>query len=188
MAAAAPTCYGCKRGLDRETWLGGGACQHCGSALEFLAFPAQHAARGQARAQIALSEDAACFFHADNRADAVCEGCGRYLCAVCQVDFVGARLCPQCISTQSTAKKNSERGMLLHDSVALTSALVPLIIWPVTLVTAPVAFGYAIYAWRKPLSVTRRSRWRIVVAGILTLLCMLGWTAVGVIILASPKE
>jgi hypothetical protein len=178
MAAAAPTCYRCERGLDRETWLAGDACRHCGSALEFLKFPALHATRAQARAQAALPEDAACFFHADNRAESVCEGCGRYLCAVCGVDFGGARLCPQCISARRAAKKDCGRGLVLHDSIALTLAVLPVLLVFVTCLTAPLALGYTLYAWRKPLGVTRRSRWRLWAALVISALTCLAWVGV----------
>jgi len=184
MPAGAPTCPRCERELDRGTWLGAGACGHCGHALEFVAFPALRAARAPAvRAQTALPEDAACFFHADNRAEAVCEACGRYLCAVCHVDFGGARLCPQCISIRHTAKKDAGRGQVLHDSIALTLAVLPILLVFVTAVTAPFALGYTLYAWRKPLGITRRSRWRLWAALIVSALTCLVWA--GVVLMAS---
>lgn len=152
---------------------------------EAMIFPAVRAVRQRASAATAVAEDAACFFHADNRAEQVCDGCGRYLCSVCSVDFGGARLCPSCIATKRTAKREMASGVVLHDNIALHLSLLPLILWPFTAITAPTALGYVIYAWRKPLSVTRRSRARLWVAGIAAVVQICGWGGLLIMALAD---
>ncbi len=66
----------------------------------------------------------------------------------------------------------------LYDGIALTLAIVPVvtvIFWFVTLVTAPLAIGVAIYGWNKPGSLVPQSRVRAILAIVIGLLELLGW-------------
>src|SRR4051812_41940959 len=97
-AVACPRCrqvLGADSGYDEH----GGVCSGCSTAYEFVGFPALHATRAQITPQAAmLAADSVCFFHAENRAEAICDGCGRLLCPVCTVPFAGQKLCPSCIA------------------------------------------------------------------------------------------
>lgn len=175
-------CPSCKRVLGPESWADAhqGSCARCKTEYELIAFPALYASATRiAAAPAVLAADSVCFFHAENRAEAICDDCGRLLCAVCTVPFAGRRICPTCIA----ASKSSEaaqvvRDRLLYDGLAISLALVPLLMWPFTLVTAPVAVGVAIYGWNKPASVVRgRSRVRLVIAIIAGLLQIAAWIA-----------
>ncbi len=139
-------CPKCKRVLDANSWHGanGGACWHCRTEFEFISFPARTAARVRAAPQLAeLSADSVCFFHAENRAEVVCEECGRLLCPVCAVTFAGRRICPTCVAaSKNSGAEQVVRQRVLYDGIALTLAGGPLLIWPVTLITAPVAFRF----------------------------------------------
>lgn len=175
-------CPKCKRTLGPESWRDEhhGSCFRCTTDFEFVAFPALHAKRAQVAAQAAvLAEDSVCFFHTENRAEAVCEGCGRMLCAVCTVPFGGRKLCPTCISSSKASDAPAVvRDRVLYDGIALALALafVLVVTWPITLVTAPVALGYTIYGWRKPSSLVRGpSRIRFIVAGALAVIQIGVW-------------
>ncbi|MEO5960426.1 MAG: hypothetical protein ABIZ49_07975, partial [Opitutaceae bacterium] len=99
-------CPSCKRTLGPESWSDAqhGTCFRCKNDFEFLGFPALTASRAKVAAQAAmLAEDSVCFFHAENRAEAVCEGCGRLLCPVCSVPFAGQKICPTCIAATKTS-------------------------------------------------------------------------------------
>src|SRR5438477_5328285 len=99
-AGAALHCPKCSRTLEAVSWhdANSGRCQRCGTEFEFRGFPALTAARVRVTPQIAVvTEESVCFFHAENRAESICEDCGRLVCVVCAIDFGGRRRCPTCI-------------------------------------------------------------------------------------------
>ena len=183
-------CPGCKHLLRSEFWLNDrqARCPFCSTDLEFVPFPALTAAHTVARpAAASLGEDATCFFHATNRAEAVCSGCGRLLCSVCAVDFAGQCLCPSCIAGRSAAKPDTVKSRILWDSCALMLAGLPVLMWPLTIVTAPTAVGLAIYGWNKPCSLVRGSKIRLLAAMILGGLQIAGW-CIGIVALLSRRH
>jgi hypothetical protein len=176
-------CPNCKRVLGPESWIDAhdGVCLKCETEFEFTAFPALTAAKEKVAPQTAvLAADSVCFFHAENRAETICDGCGRLLCPVCTIAFAGQRVCPACMA----ANKKSDaapvvRQRTLFDSLAMILAILPLLIWPFTCITAPAALGLVIYGWNKPGSVVRgRGRVRLVIAGLLALIQIGVWVTV----------
>lgn len=152
-------------------------CEMCGKDYRFAEFPAFRAERVLTKPrELAGGDDATCFFHAQNQAEAVCSSCGRFLCPVCAVDFGGRVLCPVCIATGKTSPARAEREKWLPDGAALILATLPLLIWPFTLVTAPAAFALVLWNWKKPAGVVKRFRWQRWVAGGLSLVQIAGWT------------
>ena len=73
-------------------------CARCGTLSEALVFPAilhrWETTTGEALTQ---EQDASCFYHPAKKAAVVCEGCGVFLCALCDVVFQDRHLCPKCI-------------------------------------------------------------------------------------------
>lgn len=184
-AGTALACPSCRRALETDSWhdASHGTCRRCAVDFEFRAFPAFAASRAHASAIAAeLEADSVCFFHAQNRAEAICEECGRLLCSVCSIPFAGRKLCPSCVAaTRVSGAAEVATHRTLWDGIALTVAFVPLFVWPLTIVTAPVALGLVVHGWRKPGSLVRRNpRARLVVAAVLALLQIGGWiTALG---------
>jgi hypothetical protein len=177
--AAVLPCPECKRGAGASlTWhdYSRGSCLFCQTDLEVAAFPALTRERAVAKPQaVVVSDDATCFFHAQNQADKVCDGCGRFLCAVCAIPFTGGTLCPTCVSAQRT-KDIGIPNRLLLSSIALGLAVLPIVAWPTTVVTAPVALGLVIYGWRKPGSLVHgRGYVKFVLAGLVALAQIGGW-------------
>ena len=178
-------CPKCKRVLESYSWrdASSGVCRRCEADFEFIPYPALKATRTKITPQAAeLAADSVCFFHAENRAEALCESCGRMLCPVCTVTFTGQKLCPTCISAAKTSDAATVvRERMLYDSTALALAvfpLVPVVTWMFTLITAPVALGFVIYGWKKPGSLVRgRSQVRLVIAGVFAILEICGWIA-----------
>jgi hypothetical protein len=121
------------------------------------------------------SEHATCFYHHTNQAEAVCESCGRFVCTVCAVDFGGRRVCPPCIATVKTDDAQTIDARTLFDGIALALAVLPVLFWPLTLVTAPVALGFVIFGWRKPRSLVGGSRSKLIIAGLVAVLQLGGW-------------
>ena len=169
-------CTGCGSPLSNDVLEGGNAarefraCPFCGSPTMALVFPAMFAPPSvPTPAEMAAGiHDATCFYHASKRAAAPCSQCGRFLCALCSVEFSGAVWCPECFEAGRTRKRvvNLENQRTLHDSIALALST-----WPVlfffypSLVTAPAALFFSIVYWKRPSSIVRRHpKFRLVLA------------------------
>lgn len=110
--------------------------------------------------------EAACFYHAQNRASVPCDECGRFLCRLCDLEVDGRHLCPTCLNAGVTTKKVTafENRRTMYDTIALALSTFPILLfWPVT-VSAPMALYYSIRYWRRPLSLVPRTRVRFVFA------------------------
>jgi hypothetical protein len=178
MTPAKLACPNCRRSVPEVYWQGVDVvrCPACAGEFEQLRFPALAASRRVDRAAVLAAGEANCYFHAQNRAEAACDGCGRYVCAVCRVTFAGQQLCPSCLEARADRRKLPENHRVLYDHIALLLAVMPLIMWPFTLLTAPAALGLCFYSWKKPGSlVPNRRKVRLVVAGVLAVIEVGGW-------------
>lgn len=173
------SCPSCKHQFGDLDWHDGhsGSCRHCGKDFEAIVFPALARPRSVVKPKaVVVAEDSTCFFHAENQAEAVCDGCGRFLCAVCAVPFGDGRFCPLCISGQKKPAATVVPQRVLFDSAALSLALVPILIWPLTLLGAPASLGMVVYGWKKPGSLIHgRHRWKLVLAAVIALAEIGGW-------------
>src|SRR5689334_10642606 len=105
-AGVALPCPKCSRTLESDSWhdAQSGLCRRCGTEFEFRAYPALTAGRAKVAAEASVvAEDSVCFFHAGNRAEKICDDCGRLLCPVCVIDFGGRRRCPTCVSAAKSS-------------------------------------------------------------------------------------
>lgn len=173
-------CPKCKAVLGTEffnqSWM---ACPSCSSPLRVEVYPALFRETvSTPAARVMMEGEASCFYHPEKKAAIVCDGCGRFLCALCDLDLDGQHLCPTCLQTGKQkgklTKLQSERTR--HDRIALSLALLPMIIFYFTVITAPIALFYAIKHWKSPGSITpnwRRSNliWAIVIS----LMQIAGW-------------
>lgn len=171
-------CPKCQRSLEPLSWHSdaAGNCRRCGVDFEFTGFPALTATRVHVGPKAVLAaEHATCFFHVENQAETVCASCGRFLCTVCAIEFDGRKLCPTCVASASSTAVVAASRRTLYDGIALSLALVPILIWPITVVTSPLALGFVIFAWRKPRSLVASGRGKLVWAAILSGLQIIGW-------------
>jgi len=85
--------------------------------------------------------------------------------------------CPACFTAGEYAAKTGEpeNCRTLYDSTALMVAVVPLLLWPFTAISAPIALFVALRYWNRPLSLVRRWRWRSVLAALVALCEIAGW-------------
>ncbi len=153
-------------------------CPSCEAPLEVEVYPAILQTLSAAAAEPLLVEgQSSCFYHPTKKASVVCDGCGRFLCGLCDLEFNGRHLCPACLETgQKKSKfKDLENTRVLWDHIALTVALLPaLCIWP-SLIGAPYAL-YLVLRYRKaPCSITGRSNVAFAAAGLLALLECAAW-------------
>jgi hypothetical protein len=111
--------------------------------------------------------DATCFEHATKRAIAVCHKCGRFLCALCEVEVAGKVWCPSCLipANADGPIEALEKRRTLFDSIALALATLPaLLFFYPSIFTAPAIVYLAIRYWEKPSSIIPRGKWRFVFA------------------------
>jgi hypothetical protein len=153
-------------------------CGHCGRLNWVYVFPALWAggAAGSAGERIVLDDESACFYHPEKRAAMVCEGCGRFLCALCDVAFKGKHLCTSCIERGTARGEDAfQSEYVRYDKLTLVLAVVPLLLFYLTIFTAPIALYLRIRHRNSPLSAVPVNRWRFHVAGVLSLLQIVGW-------------
>jgi hypothetical protein len=158
-------------------------CPKCRRPAKAEAFPALNAAPtvGNAGEVLATDAESSCFYHPANRAVTVCDSCGRFLCSLCDVDLNGRHLCPGCVNTgrKKGKLKQLENRRMLYDSLALSLAVTPMLIFYLTILTAPATIYVVLGHWNAPGSVVGRGKWRFVVAFIFALLQIGGW-AIGI--------
>ncbi len=170
------------------------ACPACHASLIVQVFPAflRPVARGRSSEALASQEDAGCFYHAHKKAVVPCEDCGRFLCALCDLEIDGRHVCPTCVDAarQSGKSLRSSGQRTLHDQVALTlAALGPAIIGWGSIITAPIALFMVVRYWNEPArSPVPRTRARLIVAGVLALLEIAGWSTLLYFFLHQPSR
>ncbi|MFH0879928.1 MAG: hypothetical protein V2A34_09465 [Lentisphaerota bacterium] len=160
------------------------ACPNCLAASHIQVFPAFYRSmEGVAPATRLIDNEASCFYHADKQAVIPCDVCGRFLCALCDMEFSGRHLCPACLQQQKAAgsEKKLEARFIHYDQLALSMAALPMLVFPLwffTMFTAPATLYVIIRYWKAPLSILPRSKARMVVAGLLATGQLIGWLAV----------
>jgi hypothetical protein len=160
-------------------------CPACAAPLEAELFPAffRHITPGLDGESILVEGESSCFYHPQKKAAAPCDGCGRFLCALCDCKLHEQHFCPACLEVGRKKGKirDLENERTLYDSIALALALYPVIFIIgiyFTFITAPLALFFAIRYWRAPLSIVRRTKLRYIAAAILALLEILTWVLV----------
>lgn len=167
-------------------------CPRCPAIQMAEIFPAfyRKPAPAQAGAPIMVEGESSCFYHPQKKAAVTCDGCGRFLCALCEVEYSGQHLCPACIEAGQTKKKIAtlETKRVLYDDIALSLAILPVITVYLTLFTAPAALYYSIRYWNSPRSILPRTRVRFMLAIVLALLQIGGWIALGCAIYLNRRN
>lgn len=154
-------------------------CPSCNTGTFAVAFPAllKGMESGKSGEALLLDGDASCFYHPLKKAAVACSHCGRFLCLLCDIDFGGLHFCSSCLEAgKSKGKmKNLENHRMLYDDLAVSLAIVPLILFYFTIITAPIALFIAIRYWNAPSSVIPRTKVRLVVAVFFATLEIAGW-------------
>ncbi|MBV9762661.1 MAG: hypothetical protein JO340_19025 [Acidobacteriaceae bacterium] len=185
--AIALPCPRCGSELPPEAFAPAGAsCPSCQTPVEAAAFPALFRAATASVYEPIVSGEAACFFHPDRIAVSSCARCGRFLCALCQIRWTaGEDVCTACLEiagrSQSAALSPAPPASALlssrfhYDSLALALATVPVLTWIFSMITAPLALGYALVTFRRQSSIVPRTKIRLLAAIFCSLLTIAGW-------------
>jgi hypothetical protein len=161
-------------------------CAACGTPLQLSVFPAihrQHVA-GKSGERIMVDGESSCFFHPLKKAVLPCDSCGRFLCALCDCPLEGKHFCPTCLETGRTKGtiKSLDNQRTLYGDLATALALAPLLIFYLTIVTAPAAVFIAIRYWKSPQSLVRPNRSRYVIAIFVALVEIAGWATLFIVL------
>lgn len=127
-----------------------------------------------------MEGEATCFYHAKKRAQVPCDECGRFLCAVCDLEVNGRHLCPQCLETGAKKGKvqSLERGRFRWDQVISTLLVLPLISCGFLLpLTSLAALVLVVWKWKSPPSLVHNTRLSLIVCGVLALIEFIGGCA-----------
>lgn len=174
MGVNAIACAACSLPVPGEFWNreGGVRCRGCGQNVSAAVFPAiAHRNLGASPAALQGETEASCFFHPQSRAAIACQQCGRFLCALCDLDIEGRHICPRCFESGLSTHKieTAEPRRVLYDSIALSISTFPVVLfWP-ALIGAPWALFLVLRHWNSPSSVVPRTKIRFILAAIFAL-------------------
>jgi len=142
-AAGTFSCPGCNGDLvPLPTQTGWQTCPFCDKRLQVMLWPA---IRRAGSAAAAMPDQATCFFHPDKAFQACCQRCGRFVCALCDLQLGAEHVCPTCFehgrvdSKVDGSKAEWRHRDVLYDSIVLAIGWAWIIFWPVIVVAFPVA-------------------------------------------------
>jgi len=139
-------------------------CPYCNKRLLMRVWPV---ARQSSNAVTALSDQATCFFHSDKAFQACCQRCGRFLCALCDLQLGAEHVCPTCFE-RGRVDAGAEAGSaewryrdVHYDSIALTVGWGWILFWPTIVVALPaVIFLHVKYRKAPRAYLVPRTGWR----------------------------
>lgn len=165
MAANAIACAACSAPVPQEFWNREEAarCLGCGQTVQAFVFPAiAQLEIGALPAALQGETEASCFYHPQSRATIPCQECGRFLCALCDLEVHGRHICPRCFERTDPA----EPRRVMYDSMALGIATLPaLLLWP-ALIGAPWTLFLVLRRWNAPSSLVPRTKIRFLLAAL----------------------
>jgi hypothetical protein len=141
-------------------------CPDCRTRHQVKIFPAALRVAAATQPESAAEGEATCFDHPFSRATASCVQCGRFVCQLCVVELRGNSYCPSCLAAGLAQASGREiaPSRIAYDTIALAVATGPLLFFPITLLTGPVAIFLALRYWKRPLPLMHQNRWRFVAA------------------------
>jgi len=134
-------------------------CPACAAPLKVEVFPAffRPIATGEKGETILTEGESSCFYHPQKKAAVACESCGRFVCSLCDCVLDERHLCPACLEAGRTKGKikSLENSRIRYDNLALALALYPLIVFYLTIFSAP-AVLFLVFRYRNaPLGITQ---------------------------------
>ncbi len=175
-------CPLCNCLLGPEFWNSGQfqSCPACSAQVMTIAFPTIYVPSGTSSIVACEAGESSCFFHASNRAETICAGCGRFVCGLCSISFGQRKFCPDCIYRSRRQKSDlllSDQAVLFDNIAIAVLALSVLTLSYlilglfVSLLTVCTAF----VGWKYQRTLVRRSRFRFGFALILGLIGASVW-------------
>jgi hypothetical protein len=133
-----PSCAGkVTQATPQNQWQ---TCPYCDKQLFIRIWPVF---RPNTNAAVALSDQATCFFHPDKAFQACCQRCGRFVCALCDLQLGAEHVCPTCFERgrgnpgADPGKAEWRHRDVLYDSIALTVGWGWILFWPTIVAAIP---------------------------------------------------
>jgi hypothetical protein len=181
MPAATFPCPKCQAslGIEPGTEEAVLTCPQCTFQTEAYFFPGFYrpVETGLAASALVDHTEASCFYHPQKQAARVCDGCGRMICALCDVELGQEHLCPGCISSGKKKGKITtlEDNRMRYDSIAMSLAVFSLLVYALAIFLAPAAIYMSIRHWNSPGSLLGVSKSRFVIAIVISCVTLLIW-------------
>lgn len=157
-----PNCGGQVAPIESET--GWQSCHSCANRLQVCHWPV---VQRNNNAATALSDQATCFFHPEKAFQACCQHCGRFVCALCDLQLGAEHVCPACFERGRTdsgaeaSKSEWRHHDVLFDSIALTVGWAWIFFWPIIIAAIPTVIFLHVKYRKAPRSyLIPRSGWR----------------------------
>ncbi len=158
----AVTCPHCSADIPADS--GWQRCPYCQKWLQIRVWPI---VRQNTNAVSALSDQATCFFHPDKAFQACCQRCGRFVCALCDLQLGAEHVCPTCFergrgdSGAPAGKAEWRYRDVLYDSIAGTVGWGWILFWPTIVAAIPaVIFLHTKYRKAPRSYLIPRTGWR----------------------------
>lgn len=160
--SGAVTCPHCLLDIPADSrWQ---SCPYCQKWLQVRVWPI---VRQNTNAVSVLSDHATCFFHPDKAFQACCQRCGRFVCALCDLQLGAEHVCPTCFERGRTdsgaagGKAEWRYRDILYDSIAVSAGWGWIIFWPTFVVALPAVIFLHVKYRKAPRSyLIPRSGWR----------------------------
>jgi hypothetical protein len=161
-----PNCGGDVVPLETQTeWQ---SCPFCQKRLQIRSW---RTVRQTTSAAAAMPDQATCFFHPDKAFQACCQRCGRFLCALCDLQLGAEHVCPTCFergradSGLAGGKAEWRHRDVLYDSISVALGWGWIIVWPVIVAALPITIFLHVKYRKAPRAyLLPRSGWRFWVA------------------------
>ncbi|HVB85200.1 MAG TPA: hypothetical protein VNK23_00850 [Candidatus Dormibacteraeota bacterium] len=157
-----PNCGGSVAPIETRT--GWQICPFCEQRLQIHTWPV---VRQSAIAAEAMPEQATCFFHPEKAYLACCQRCGRFVCALCDLQLGAEHVCPTCFERGradgglSDGKAEWRHRDVLYDSIALAIGWAWIIVWPAFVAALPATIVLHVKYRKAPREyLIPRSGWR----------------------------
>jgi hypothetical protein len=152
-------------------------CPACEARISLHAFPALSRDHAVELAEPLIEGESSCFYHPHKKAVIACESCGRFLCALCDIELAGAHRCPACLEAGKRKQQliTLETRHIRYDRIALALTTLGIFIWPITCITAPAALFLVIRFWNRRSKILPGYRITYIIAGLLALAEICGW-------------
>jgi hypothetical protein len=145
---------------------------------------------GASAAALVDHTEASCFYHPQKQAQRVCDGCGRLICALCSIELGTEHLCPNCLASGRKKGKITtlENTRTRYDSIALSLAILGMVIYMLSIFLAPATIYIAIRHWNSPGSLLGSGKTRFVIAVILASATLAFWCLVVGELIFHPRK
>ncbi len=146
-----PKCHKCNRDSLRQVNSSLAECTECLLTFQLTIFPAalkDGKASPVENRQVFHEGESTCFEHQSSLAVATCQDCGRFLCSLCEVK-TGELI--QCLDCFVKTKENQNADKIVRwDQILPAIAILPILFWPFTIITAPAVLILAILKGKNP--------------------------------------